>query len=211
MNKLLIAAPLLIAALPMRGQTPPQSFPSAADTFAQPASPSSLTSGASVPVQKVDPAKEQLILQVLARSKEPEKVRERLLQAMVGMKRMMPRVKEKFWDKYRQLISLDELRDRLVYVYDKHYTSEELNDLLKFYDSPTGKKVSDNALLILQESMDIAQELSKRAAQSVAADVQAEQLLQMPGAARSLRSPVLAPSNRTESPAPSPATAPQPQ
>jgi hypothetical protein len=196
-NKLLIAAFLLVAAFPTRGQTPPPSPPGAETSGTQPASPSS----SSTPATKVDSTKEQLIRQVLVRSKEAEQAQQRIFQALAGMKLMMPRVEEKFWDKYRQLISLDELRDRLVYVYDKHYTSDELNDLLKFYDSPVGKKVSDNAVPILRESMDIAQDLSKRAGQSVSADLQAEQFLKSPRAAGSLGAPV--PSmNSASSPAP---------
>ena len=183
---------LLIGALPMRGQTPTPS-------------PS--------PVQQIEPQKAQLIRQVLDRSKEAEQAQERILHAIDGMKLIMPRVGEKFWDKYRQLINLDELRERLVYVYDKYYTTEELSELLKFYDSPLGKKVSDNAVPISRESVDIAQDLSKRAMQSVAADVQAERLLQMPATGRALPAPARAPldGDSAGSPAPSPsatATAP---
>lgn len=125
----------------------------------------------------------------MARTKEAEMAQERMLQGLAGMKLMMPRVPEKFWDKYRQLVSLEEIRTRLVSVYDKHYTTEDLNELLKFYDSPLGKKMSDEAVPILRESIDIAQELSKRAAQSVSADLQAEQLLQQPRAAGLLGPP----------------------
>ena len=102
------------------------------------------------------------------------------------MKQMMPHLQEKYWVQYRQLVSVDELRNRLVAVYDKHYTSEELTELLKFYDSPLGKKVSGVAVPILKDSMQVAQELSKRASQSVMSDLQAEQLLQRPGAVGSL-------------------------
>ena len=77
---------------------------------------------------------------MIDRSKEAEMAQVRILQALEAMKLAMPRVPEKFWDKYRQLISIDELQNRLVQVYDKHYTSDELNDLLKFYDSPFRKK-----------------------------------------------------------------------
>ncbi len=188
MNKLLVASFLLIVAFPIRAQTP---------------APSPSLSPSTAAAQKIDPTKEQLIRQVLARTKEAEQAQERMLQAMAGMKLAMPRVAEKFWEKYRQLISADELRERLVGVYDKHYTSEELNELLKFYDSPLGKKVSEEAVPILRESMEIGQDLSKRAAKSVSADYQAEQLLQRPRAAGSLGSPIFAPSNPTGSPAPS--------
>lgn len=136
----------------------------------------------------------------MARTKEAELAQERILQGLAGMKRMMPRVPEKVWDKYLQLIGLEELLNRLIYVYDKHYTSDELNELLKFYDSPVGKKMSDEALPVLRDSMGIAQELSKRATQSVMADFQAEQLLQQPRTAGSL-GPLLRPQgNSTAAP-----------
>ena len=201
MNKLLFPVFLFVAVFPIRSQTPPPSFPSAGDALPTPST---------APATKVDPAKEQLIRQVLAYTKEPEKAQERILSAMEAMKLNMPRVGEKYWEKYRSLISIEELRDRLVYVYDRHYTSEELNELLKFYESPVGKKVSDQAVPILRESMDIAQDLSKRAARSVTADYQAEQLLQRPRAAGSLGSPILAPPSRNpaESATPSPTATP---
>jgi hypothetical protein len=200
-NKLLVAAAafLLVVAFPIHGQTPPPSFPSGADA-----------TGAQPPAQKIDPEKERLIRQVMSRTKEAEQAQERILQALAGMKLMMPRVAEKYWDKYRQLISIDELRNRLIIVYDKHYTSEELNELLKFYDSPLGKKVSDEVIPILRESMEIAQGLSKRAAQSISTEFQAEQLLQRPRSAGSL-GPAIPPGGSAVPPAPAPtatATAP---
>ena len=145
----------------------------------------------------------------MARSQEAEMAQERILQNVASLKQMMPRVPEKYWTKYRQLITVDELRNRLVYVYDKHFTSEELTELLKFYDSPVGKKMSGEALPILKESMEVAQEFSKRAAQSVMTDFRAEQLLQQPRAAGSLGGPMLPPSNSVVSPTPTAApTAP---
>ena len=188
---------------PIRAQTPPPSFPSGAAALGASPQPSQ-------PAKKVDPEKEKLIRQVMARTKEAEQAQERILSALAGMKLMMPRVGEKYWERYRQLISTDELRNRLVIVYDKHYSSEELNEMLKFYDSPLGKKMSDAAIPVLRDSMDVAQELAKRAAQSVAADFQSEQLLRNPRGAGSL-GPASPPGISTGAPSPTPtvtATAP---
>lgn len=187
MNKLLVAALLFIAVFSIPAQTP-----------------SPAGSSSAPPTSKVDPEKEKLIRQVLTRTKAAEVAQERILQGLESVKQQMPRVPEKFWEKYRQLISMEELSARLVSVYDKHYTSEDLSELLKFYDSPIGKKVSDETISILRESKDVAQEISKRAAQSVSTDFQAEQLLQQPRAAGSLRAPVLAPASPAVSPTPSP-------
>jgi hypothetical protein len=204
-NKLLIAPFLLIVAFPIHGQTPSTSFPSAVESFGASPQPSPSASSAT----KIDPEKEKLIRQVMTHTKEAELAQERILSALAGMKTLMPRVGEKYWEKYRQLVSVEELSKRLVYVYDKYYTSEDLNQLLKFYDSPLGKKVSDEAIPILRGSMDIAQDLSKRAAQSVASEYQAEQLLQRPRAAGSL-GPGMAPFSNDTAPSLSPTPTPTP-
>ena len=105
--------------------------------FAQAPSPSaSSSSGASssssVPAQKIDSEKERLIRDVLARTKEVEQAQERIAQGMAGMKQMMPRLPEKYWEKYRSLISESELTARLIRVYDQRYTTDELKSLLDF-------------------------------------------------------------------------------
>ncbi len=110
-------------------------------------------------------------------------VQERLRQVMEGMRAAMPRVPEKYFEKYRALISLDEMRDRLVAVYDKHFTVEELKAVLQFYDSPAGKKMTQETVPILRESMDFAQQMSKRAMEEVSKEFRAEELLERPRAA----------------------------
>jgi hypothetical protein len=199
-KKFLVAIVLLVTPLFNYAQTPPPSFPSGADAFN--ASP--------IPMpKKVDSEKEKLIRSLLSRTREAEMAEARMLQAMAGMKQMMPRVPEKYWDKYRSLISVEELQNRLVAVYDKYYTTEEVTGLLQFYDSPIGKKLGEKAVPILRDSMEIAQKMSQRAAAAVASDVQAEQLLQQPRAAGSFSGILPAPSS-SATPAPStPTPAPQ--
>ena len=71
----------------------------------------------------------------------------------------------------------------------------------------SGKKMSAEAVPILRESMEISQELSKQAAQSVASDVQAEQLLKQPQALGTFRPPTLPLGNPTLSDTPTPTPA----
>ena len=117
-----------------------------------------------------------------------------MAQAIAGMKQMMPRLPEKYWDKYRSLISESELTARLIRVYDQHYTTDELKSLLEFYNTPTGKKMTENAVPILRESMAIAQELSRQASVAVMSEANAEELLKSPVSAGSFKGMLLAPS-----------------
>lgn len=54
--------------------------------------------------------------------------------------------------------SMEELADMLTPVYQKYMTIEDLNELIKFYESPVGKKFAKNTPLITQESMQIGQQ-----------------------------------------------------
>jgi uncharacterized protein len=200
----LIAVPL-IAPLLAYAQAPTPSFPSGADAFS--ASPIPTASAAP---RKIDSEKEKLIRALLARTKEAEMAEERVLQAMAGMKQLMPRVPEKYWEKYRSLISLEELQNRLVEVYDKHFTSEELNSLIQFYDSPIGRKLSEKTLPILRDSMEAAQRMSRRAGDAVASEMRAEQLFQQPRAAGSFGG-TLAPGHPAKPTSPTATPTPTPQ
>lgn len=46
-----------------------------------------------------------------------------------------------------------ELRDRMVGIYQKHFTSDDINGLLAFYTSPTGRKFLGEMPMLMQEAM----------------------------------------------------------
>ena len=202
------AAASLTAAVTIQAQTPPSSFAPPTGVGASPA----LTGSPKPDQGKIDAEKEKLIRSVLARTKEVEMAQERMLQALAGMKQLMTRVPEKYWEKYRNFISPEDLQNRLVQVYDKHYTKEELKELLRFYDSPLGKKISDEAVPILRDSMQIAQEMSRRAATALSEEMRTERLLRNPRGAGSFDGTLLAPGTspaaESSTPTPSPTLTP---
>ncbi len=58
----------------------------------------------------------------------------------------------------RQISAEGGLEDRIVPLYDKHYTHAEIQSLIKFYKSPLGKKVAELRPQIAKESMVVAEE-----------------------------------------------------
>lgn len=54
--------------------------------------------------------------------------------------------------------SIDDLTEMLVPVYSKYMTKEDLEELIKFYKTPVGKKFAKSTPLIMQESMQIGQQ-----------------------------------------------------
>lgn len=58
----------------------------------------------------------------------------------------------------RQISAKDGLIDRVVPLYDKHYTQNEIRTLIQFYETPLGKKVTALRPQIAQEGMVVAEE-----------------------------------------------------
>ncbi len=53
----------------------------------------------------------------------------------------------------RQMLDINEITQRLVPIYDKYFTEKELQELINFYQSPTGRKLIEVMPLIMEDSM----------------------------------------------------------
>ena len=75
------------------------------------------------------------------------------------MKIQNPKVPDRVFDITREVIhatfeeNTTDLIELVVPVYDRHFTVSELNDMITFYQTPTGQKVISTMPAILQESM----------------------------------------------------------
>ena len=58
----------------------------------------------------------------------------------------------------RQISAKDGLMDRVVPLYNKHYTHNEIKTLIRFYETPLGKKVTALRPQIAKEGMVVAEE-----------------------------------------------------
>lgn len=61
--------------------------------------------------------------------------------------------------------------DRMVPIYAKYYTQQDMDDLIAFYDTPLGKKLSTVQPQITLESMSVAQQWAAEIGQKVAAKI----------------------------------------
>lgn len=79
-------------------------------------------------------------------------------QLMVTFEEILPDVPTEFWLDFRNEVKADDLLDMMVPIYDKYYTHDDIRELIKFYESPVGKKMVETMPLLLQESMQAGQE-----------------------------------------------------
>ena len=78
-----------------------------------------------------------------------------------------PQISSQYWDNSLKHVDYNELVQKLVPVYSKHFTEQEIVDLLNFYNTSTGKKMIEKMPAILEESMEIGRKWGIELAQKI--------------------------------------------
>jgi hypothetical protein len=70
-----------------------------------------------------------------------------------------PQIPAAFWDAFLAHARRDipQLVDSLIPIYAGHFTKAELDHLVRFYESPIGRRLAEQQPLILQESVQVGQ------------------------------------------------------
>lgn len=68
----------------------------------------------------------------------------------------------KDFEKEFMTVTIEDLTNMLVPVYEKYLTISDLQELISFYESPVGKKFSSSTPMIMQESMEVGAELGAK-------------------------------------------------
>jgi len=93
------------------------------------------------------------------------------ISGMLGnFKAMNSSVPDEVWKEFETELlatSVDDLVSMLAPVYEKHLTANDLNEVIKFYNSPVGKKLAEKTPSITEESMQAGQVWGQAVAQKV--------------------------------------------
>lgn len=81
---------------------------------------------------------------------------------LVTFKKSAPNVPNEFWDDFMKDVKPETLVDLNIPVYQKHYTDEEIVQLIEFYKTPLGKKLIATMPVIAQESYAVGAEWGKK-------------------------------------------------
>jgi len=84
------------------------------------------------------------------------------------------RIPDKFWDDFISEADPNELVEMCIPIYEKHFTHDEIKQLLKFYKTPIGKKVIETQPVIMQECMIAGQEWGKKISEKIVKKLQEE-------------------------------------
>lgn len=82
-------------------------------------------------------------------------------------KTSLPDVPGEFWDAMKAEMKIDELIELIIPIYAKHYSDEEVIQLIAFYKTPLGKKVTEKLPLITQEAYVAGEEWGRKIGEKI--------------------------------------------
>ncbi|WP_088239981.1 DUF2059 domain-containing protein [Calothrix rhizosoleniae] len=95
-------------------------------------------------------------------------------QMIAGMRKQLPQVPQQFWDGVIAEYDPNIIMNELIPIYAKYYTNDELEQIVAFYETPLGKKITQVMPQVMQESMQVGQKYGVQIAQTVLKKLQAE-------------------------------------
>lgn len=103
------------------------------------------------------------------------KLAEQSMRQMVQLyKRQMPQVPAKFWDDFLKEARGEDLLDLLVPIYDKNLSHDDIKALIKFHESPAGKRYVAALPQITAESQTAGEKWGMALGQKVVEKLRAE-------------------------------------
>ena len=114
-----------------------------------------------------------------------------------AMQQRLPCVPGSYWQGFIDDNSVQQVIDRMVPVYQKHFTAEDIDGLLKFYRSPLGQKLVTEMPQVTAEGAQIGQAWGQERGLQMIAELQQKGTLDTKG-----QCPATAPQPTAE-PAPS--------
>jgi hypothetical protein len=109
--------------------------------------------------QPVDPATAETVRRLLELTGAGRLAIQTMETMLSAQRQAMPQVPAVFWDVFMAHARRDipQLVDSLVPVYAAHFTLAQLQELVRFYESPLGRRLAEMQPLIAQESMQVGQ------------------------------------------------------
>lgn len=95
-----------------------------------------------------------------------------------NFKEAFPEVSAGYWDKLKDKFKTEKIIDMIVPVYDKYFTEDDIRQLIKFYQTPVGKKIIKVMPEISSETMILGQKWGEQIVDEMMAEVKQEAVKQ---------------------------------
>ncbi|MFD2526387.1 DUF2059 domain-containing protein [Flavihumibacter stibioxidans] len=88
-------------------------------------------------------------------------------QMVSSFKNQLTEVPASFWDEFMKEVTGEELVELVVPIYAKHFTDAEIDELIKFYKTPVGRKLIEKLPFITQESYAVGEAWGQKLGEKV--------------------------------------------
>lgn len=111
-----------------------------------------------------DTEKVRLIRKLIATAHLTDQAIQVMEQQMPAQRAANPRIPGEFWDRFLEQARArrGELEDGYVKVYDRNFTTAEVQGMIAFYESPIGKRFLEIQPTLVREGMVMGQEWGSR-------------------------------------------------
>ena len=139
-----------------------------------------LALGAAGQVMAAQPSEKQVrqLFQVM----HMERMFEQMNSQMAGvMGQAVPCVPASYWQGFSDASGSQQLLGRMVPIYQRHFSADDVAGLLKFYKSPLGQKVITQMPVTMAEGMKVGQEWGRERGQAMIRQLQQDGTLDTNG------------------------------
>lgn len=147
--------------------------PAPAPAPAPSSAPSAPTSfGDATSAAPIDPAKKaeiRKLLDLTGTVKLVDQMKKQMFAAFRERAKMLP---DEFWTRLDKDMDAQQLVTKLMPIYDKYYSLDDLKAVNAFYQTPAGQHLLQSQPLILKDSMAIGQEWGREAGMKVMLEMQ---------------------------------------
>lgn len=118
-----------------------------------------------------DKAYEAAMTKMLEVSKSMDAMKQLAPQIIAMTKQQVPNAPQEFWNELEKTMvgMYDEIIKAMIPVYHKYLSLEDIQGIIKFYETPVGKKLADSNTKIAAEAMPIAQKIAMETMQKMMA------------------------------------------
>ena len=122
-------------------------------------------------LMEVTGAKKQLNQMLPFMAKQMKPLAEQLIMPRLPPDLRDPQIPERFVQQFIERFDPEELINRIVPVYDKYYTHEEIKEIIHFFETSLGRKFLETSVPLMQESMTVGQQYGAELGRKVGAEI----------------------------------------
>lgn len=113
------------------------------------------------------PEQKEMKIRELLRLTGAADMGKQMMDGMMDSFRAMPNIQPGFIDRFKKEVNPNEVVELTIPIYDKYLTEEDIDGLITFFKSPTGKKFVSVQPQLIKDSMEIGQKWGQEKAMHV--------------------------------------------